>query len=181
MTDARQVTDAFVTDVGKVATALGLFASTIKSGENWTTACEQANREAHDALRRLAARAPVQAADEEAGAISVQDPLSLVESLIQFGPSHDGAVERDLRAAIRRLMAERDEMLARTLINRREIARLRIDIGTLLANIRHLEEVTGEAIEGEDAEIVAEIEREHRAVEKAGNARSALRQSGNKT
>ena len=42
-------------------------------------------------------------------------------------------------------------------------ASLRTTIGILLANLRHLEEVTGEAIEGEDAQIVAEIEREHKA------------------
>lgn len=44
--------------------------------------------------------------------ISAQDPLLLVESLIRFGRSPDGAVERDLRAAIRRLVAERDALLS---------------------------------------------------------------------
>lgn len=47
-----------------------------------------------------------------------------------------------------------------------EVERLRqahIDIGTLLANLRYLEEVTGETLDGEDAEMVAEIEKEHKA------------------
>lgn len=41
-----------------------------------------------------------------------------------------------------------------------------IDVGILLANLRHLEEVTGERLEGEDAAMVAQIEREHEAVAK---------------
>lgn len=41
-------------DIGKIATALGLFASAIKSGEQWSDRCEEAQREAHDALRRVA-------------------------------------------------------------------------------------------------------------------------------
>lgn len=36
-------------------------------------------------------------------AISAQDPAVLLESLIALGPSHDGAVERDLRNALTRL------------------------------------------------------------------------------
>jgi len=106
MTDARQVTDAFVTDVGKVATALGLFASAIKSGENWTTTCEQANREAHDALRRLAARAPVQAADEEADALraDVTVLLEQIDHLVEMSDTdldeEDQAIRAQIRAAL---------------------------------------------------------------------------------
>jgi len=44
---------SFVNDIGKVATALGLFASAIKSGESWTPACEQAQKDAHEALTRI--------------------------------------------------------------------------------------------------------------------------------
>jgi hypothetical protein len=39
-------------------------------------------------------------------AISVQDPRLLVESLIKLGPSHDGAVESDLRRAVARIVAK---------------------------------------------------------------------------
>jgi hypothetical protein len=41
--------------------------------------------------------------------VSPSDPLTLLAILIQFGPSQDSAVERDLAAAINRLIAERDE------------------------------------------------------------------------
>jgi hypothetical protein len=44
-------------DVGKIATALGLFASCIKSGEEWTPVCERALREAQAALTKLAEQA----------------------------------------------------------------------------------------------------------------------------
>ena len=40
------------------------------------------------------------------GTISVQDPRTLVELLIALGPSHDGAVERDLRIAVQRQQDE---------------------------------------------------------------------------
>lgn len=40
-------------DAGKIATALGLFASCIKSGENWSSTCEQAKIDAFEALHRL--------------------------------------------------------------------------------------------------------------------------------
>jgi hypothetical protein len=43
-------------DAGKIATALGLFASAIKSGESWSTECDRAQKEAHEALVRLSAR-----------------------------------------------------------------------------------------------------------------------------
>lgn len=40
---------------GKVATALGLFVSCIKSGESWTATCEAANKEAHEAMIAIGA------------------------------------------------------------------------------------------------------------------------------
>ena len=40
-------------DADKIATALGLFASCIKSGEDWSPTCETAKQEAFDALARL--------------------------------------------------------------------------------------------------------------------------------
>jgi len=43
-----------MTEEEKIATAIGLFASVIKSGEGWTEACETAKREAYEALDRLA-------------------------------------------------------------------------------------------------------------------------------
>lgn len=43
------------------------------------------------------------------------------------------------------------------------LAAARNDIGILLANIRQIEEATGEGPEGEDAQIVDQIEREHEA------------------
>jgi hypothetical protein len=42
-----------VNDFGKIATALGLFASAIKSGEAWTGSCEAAKKDALDALARV--------------------------------------------------------------------------------------------------------------------------------
>lgn len=43
------------------------------------------------------------------------------------------------------------------------VAALERDVGILLANIRCLEEACGETLDGEDAEMVREIEREHDA------------------
>jgi len=40
-------------DYSKIATALGLFASAIRSGERWSEQCEITNNEAHEALERL--------------------------------------------------------------------------------------------------------------------------------
>jgi hypothetical protein len=40
----------------RIATALGLFSSCIKSGEDWSPQCEQALRDAFDALRQLGER-----------------------------------------------------------------------------------------------------------------------------
>jgi hypothetical protein len=42
---------------GRIATALGLFSSCIKSGEDWSPQCEQALRDAFDALTELGERA----------------------------------------------------------------------------------------------------------------------------
>lgn len=42
-------------DAGKIATALGLLSSCVKSGENWSEHCEIAKNEAFGALARLAA------------------------------------------------------------------------------------------------------------------------------
>ena len=47
-------------------------------------------------------------------AVSPSDPLALLAALVQFGPSPDRSNERDLGAAIDRLIAERDA-LAKTL------------------------------------------------------------------
>src|SRR5882757_5233592 len=44
--------------------------------------------------------------------ISAQDPELLLSSLLQFGRSPDGAVERDLRAAIARLREAKRRALA---------------------------------------------------------------------
>jgi hypothetical protein len=41
---------------GRIAMALGLFSSCIKSGEDWSPQCEQALRDAFDALRQLGER-----------------------------------------------------------------------------------------------------------------------------
>ena len=38
---------------GKIASALCLFASYIKSGESWSQSCEEANRGAHNALATI--------------------------------------------------------------------------------------------------------------------------------
>ncbi|MGN6768870.1 MAG: hypothetical protein ACTHJQ_03340 [Rhizobiaceae bacterium] len=44
--------------------------------------------------------------------IEVQKLENLIASLIQFGPSPDGAVERDIEAAIARLRAENERLTA---------------------------------------------------------------------
>lgn len=43
----------------------------------------------------------------------------------------------------------------------------RIDIGTLLANLRFLEEVTGESLDEEDAALIEQIERAHEERQRA--------------
>lgn len=55
-------------DAGKIAVALGLFASCIKSGEDWSETCEQVHREAHEALVRICGG---------------ENPLPRVESIAQ--------------------------------------------------------------------------------------------------
>lgn len=55
--------------------------------------------------------------------ISVQDPRALVESLIALGPSHDGAVERDLRYAVQR---QHDLLAAKAAEIERLLAALKI-------------------------------------------------------
>ena len=41
-------------EIDKIATALGLFASTVKSSEEWTPQCDTALQDAQHALQRLA-------------------------------------------------------------------------------------------------------------------------------
>ena len=55
------------------------------------------------------------------GRIAPQDPLVLLESLLTLGPSHDGAVERDLRAAILRLINETAKLSALDQDSRRKL------------------------------------------------------------
>src|SRR5438128_835994 len=47
------MTDMRTQDAGKIATALGLLSSCVKSGEDWSEHCEKAKNEAFDALARL--------------------------------------------------------------------------------------------------------------------------------
>lgn len=93
-----------MTDDARVeAAAEAIFEQTFRSSSlmPWSGASQKMRAEYNSR-----ARAALAAADRVAGEdipINVQDPLLLLESLIHFGRSSDGAVERDLRAAIIKL------------------------------------------------------------------------------
>lgn len=55
------------------------------------------------------AEPPVSERAEEIANVSVQDPLVLLQSLLRFGRSQDGSVERDLEHAVRSLIAREKE------------------------------------------------------------------------
>lgn len=44
---------SYTADIGRIVTALGLFASAIKCGEPWTDRCQLVNDDAHNALIRI--------------------------------------------------------------------------------------------------------------------------------
>lgn len=47
-------------DFGKIASCISFFSSVIRSGEAWSESCDQAKREALDALARIGQQFPKQ-------------------------------------------------------------------------------------------------------------------------